>query len=206
DVSSQEVTWTFEKSRWTGLRYSTFLCVVSLHDGTFLCGSADGEVVVLDREGKVLREALSHEGPTSLAQSADGTLFGSDGYGLTKWDPESLTSEVLLPDVRIYSLACLGERVIFRSDCEVWAWSRSEVIRKRIPPGPPSLATSSAFGGLILVIDGEDIAALNPNLEVVSEFRVGDRTPVCLQVDGGDQLAIGYRDGSVDLVSLSQIM
>jgi hypothetical protein len=165
--------------------------------------SSDNATMDLFREdGTHLASWRANDAPNMVSPMRNGDWWvGSDGYGLSVWDPEGRRRILRIrSSVRVYGICAFpgDDRVAVRSDVGVSVvdLSSGHTVRSfPVLPGLP-IVDVAADGRTILVGEGRGIAVYSVDGAYVEHRRAdGDRV-LCARFDGA-LIAVGTASGEV---------
>lgn len=158
--------WEFVPARSFGFLKSVPQGLAMTAGDELVVGCSSGEMVKLDRKGRIVVKGSDNDSPQSLVPVAGlPYVFGTDGYSLVAWDTESLKRARKLGTGRRYyalSSASAMPIVAVRTDGAVGIYDVKEdtwVTEIPVGPGLPVTALSPDGGLLAFLQEGRPVLA-----------------------------------------------
>lgn len=210
DLEKGIEVWRHRPANFLGfLQTSPRTVGVTKSKSVFACNDS-GTMEVFRPDGRLVSRWRANDAPIMLSQMHDGHLFvGSDGIGITVWDPEDGRRIVRLrSSVRVYGIAAFPEsaRAAVRTDvgvCVVDLFNGETVNCFPVSPGLPYVSVSPD-GKSLLVGDGRDAAHYDTdgNKIAVYESKYG-RVLTALFHPKEPRVVCGTEMGEVDEIALA---
>ena len=174
---------------------------VTKNKNVFVCNDS-GTMQLWRPEGKLVSQWASNDTPNMVSRLADGTSFvGSDGYGLTVWEPEDgLRTMKLRSSLRVYALKAFpkSDMVATRLDGAIGTFDLFAGSLKtafHIGPGLPYIDVSP-LGETLLYGQGRGVALSDLDGKAVAFYeRPGSRVLTAVFDPDGRQIVAGTDAG-----------
>ena len=210
DVATGTELWSHRPKNLFGFLQTSPRAVGATKSGeVFVCNDS-GSMELWGKDGQKIKKRRSNDTPLMLSRLHDGETFvGSDGFGLTVWDPMELrrTMRVKWSDVHIYGIAAspVEQIVAARSDgiVAIFDLSAQELVSSiPIQYGLP-IIRFSPDGSRVLVGQGSGVVLFDlDGKEIDRVSYMDDRVLSAVFKPSTGEVFVGLASGAVEQIEM----
>ncbi|MEZ5163176.1 MAG: hypothetical protein R2688_05385 [Fimbriimonadaceae bacterium] len=208
-VQSGQVFWTFKRNKLFALLLSTPLGLAAIDDYHVVASFSCGQMVVLDRQGRVIRRHFENDAPQSMVyMERNDLIVGVDGFKTLTWRSHDLgtSKPEIVYEGRAYSVAGhrKGTRFAIRIpggfnvfDTTNPDWTMTIPCGAGLPH-----ALVSEDGTWLVHTEENALIAHNLNNRYTEKLRFDDVPTSLIQGEDSNTIIAGFRSGEVKTISL----